>query len=706
VRRWRREAGEVYAGDLECAVAGGGWMWPVRLTMVGLVCVCMVGFGGVAAAAAACSNAVSRVGRSAGLPDCRAYELVTPADLGRMQDMTFTEDDHAVPSSDGEQLALEAGGTPLEPGPDVEGSADVFSRTAEGWVMTSATAPGASADHLRMELFSPDLSQVALVSYTALNEVEESESALEVGPVGGPYTPVAKIPDGDVREFLGANAGAAGAPAFSDVLFSSNDHELLPPGPERTVAEGTVTGTSDLYDWSDGRLRLVNVTSGGSLASPCGAQLGEGLNSEAPGAVGAVSADGSKVFFTSPEPGSACQEPSRLYMRVDGIRTVEVSAPQGVSIEPSERRRVIYNGATPDDSEVFFNTSTPLTAAAKASPGHDLYEYNTVTDALTLIASDVPTENSGEDRKVVVSEDGSTVYYERENGAGGVEIYRYEVATGRTSEVARAHIPLGEDERSYTTPNGEYLLFASVGPAGGDGVEGEPRGAGGHNEWYRYDNATESVMCVSCGVGAAPANGEMVEPGLKIAQPLEPQDEVPDRPVPMSEDGQEVFFQSSARLVPQDKNDAFDVYEWEADGAGGCEVSVGCTYLLSSGEDVGPSLFLGASKNGEDVFFSSASQLAPEATPEFTNIYDARVDGGFPLPVGETVCSSCRGAGSVPPLSSVPASGSFEGAGNPFSIPGRSASKSKAKAKAQRRKSKKRRPRRKAAGRVRKRMKR
>ncbi len=150
----------------------------------------------------------------------------------------------------------------------------------------------------------------------------------------------------------------------------------------------------------------------------------------------------------------------------------------------------------------------------------------------------------------------------------------------------------------------------------------------------------------------------------------------------MSEDGQRVFFQTTARLVPQDTNSptiaedstggfpGMDVYEWEADGieeAPGvfCRVAVGCTHLISTGEDVGQATFLGASENGENVFFATAAQLVPQATPEFTNIYDARVDGGFPPPAGQPECLSCQGVGS--PAAAVQHGGerTFAGAGNP-----------------------------------------
>ncbi len=108
--------------------------------------------------------------------------------------------------------------------------------------------------------------------------------------------------------------------------------------------------------------------------------------------------------------------------------------------------------------------------------------------------------------------------------------------------------------------------------AGPHGPEPEPRGAG-HNELYRYDAATGNVMCVSCGEGVAPAEGEMIESNGA----LETQDQTPPF-IQVSEDGQRVFFQTTARLVPQDtnstahngssaqENPGMDVYEWEETG--------------------------------------------------------------------------------------------------------------------------------------------
>ena len=83
----------------------------------------------------------------------------------------------------------------------------------------------------------------------------------------------------------------------------------------------------------------------------------------------------------------------------------------------------------------------------------------------------------------------------------------------------------------------------------------------------------------------------------------------------MSEDGSQVFFDSTGSLAPQVVSDGvLNVYEWEAGGAGTCTESVGCTYLVSEGNSAVDSVLIGASSDGSNVFFVTHSQLVPQDT--------------------------------------------------------------------------------------------
>ena len=153
----------------------------------------------------------------------------------------------------------------------------------------------------------------------------------------------------------------------------------------------------------------------------------------------------------------------------------------------------------------------------------------------------------------------------------------------------------------------------------------------------------------------------------------------------LSDDGSRVFFDTAQPLVPQDTNRLTDVYEWERDGAGGCGQSSGCIYLLSGGSSTDDSFFLDASASGDDVFFMSRAQLVPEDREENFQVYDARaphVPGeavGFP-PVAGATCggADCQGPAPVAPGFGTPASVTFGGSGN-LPAPGPAAVKPKPK---------------------------
>ncbi len=287
-----------------------------------------------------CKNEVRRVEQgSTYLPDCRAYELVTPAEKGATQALVFggPVETQAIPAEDGEKIALSTkvylGGNPSS-----EGTHAVFSRGASGWEMTSLQPPtGAGEVDFVQDVFTPDLTQVGVEAFNEPGPGDHSPiDAFEVGPPGGPYSEVARTPyeggesSTDVEALVGASAD------FSHVVLSSPDKGLLPP-----TAGTADPGKPNLYDWVDGQLDIVDVTNRGKLVSECGATLGNGETVVGPDDQGAVWGEGasSKIFFTSPYTvdfnntgGPGCtlehENPHRLYMRVNDSETVEISAPQ------------------------------------------------------------------------------------------------------------------------------------------------------------------------------------------------------------------------------------------------------------------------------------------------------------------------------------------------------------------------------------------
>ncbi len=94
--------------------------------------------------------------------------------------------------------------------------------------------------------------------------------------------------------------------------------------------------------------------------------------------------------------------------------------------------------------------------------------------------------------------------------------------------------------------------------------------------------------------------------------------------------------------------------------------SNGCLSLISSGESPQGSELLDSSITGEDVFFKTTSKLVPQ-DPGLLDIYDARVGGGFPppqQPPPECEGEACQSPASAPE-DQTPSSSNFLGPGNP-----------------------------------------
>ena len=568
-----------------------------------------------------------------------------------------------------------------------------------------------------------------------------------VGPADGPYAPLYTTTGLAIFNPEDRVHMVGGSEDLSRVVLEGEDHSLAPG------AEAQDAGSEALYEVAAGaecgsatsKCTLVNVSPEGK-PMPCGATLGQG-NLEAGGAHGAVSSDGSRIFFTAPEPapegegavveGLGCwhsspENPPELYMREDGEKTVEISVPheEGVKVGTPENplRPAVFVGASSDGSKVFFMTRTRLTRGA-VGEAPELYEYNTEPlngkKALTLISGGQSETVEGKvDSVTAVSSDGSTVYFSafgklaesaQEYNPPGTEafspvnLYRYDTITGVTTLITTLnnhdyplyffygdswYTPEFEEFRGgggsgtenegvfdaaewYTTKDGQFLVFGTALPLTGfdnthaPGSEcpknyGAGVGTEGCVELYRYDAATNQIVCVSC-AGGAPVDGAYF-----ARTSFESPASGPPRPI--SENGEDVFFDSANALVPQAVPGRVHVYEWHE----------GVISLLSSPSDPGDALFLGSSADGSNVFFVTHAQLSAQDTDQSADIYDARVGGGFAgLTPSQCTGTGCQGVPAAAPIFATPASATFEGVGN-FSAPeapAKPASKPKAKPK-------------------------
>jgi hypothetical protein len=118
------------------------------------------------------------------------------------------------------------------------------------------------------------------------------------------------------------------------------------------------------------------------------------------------------------------------------------------------------------------------------------------------------------------------------------------------------------------------------------------------------------------------------------------------------------FFESASRLVPEDLNDRYDVYQWR-DG----ELS-----LLSTGAPgADDALYRGNDRTGTNVYISTRDRWTWQDHDAVLDIYAARVGGGIPQTVSPVACDilgdGCPGSGAQP-LGTPPGGSNVPGGAN------------------------------------------
>jgi hypothetical protein len=667
---------------------------------------------------------VSAAGPTAStLPDGRVYELVSPP--GSSSGNVYVPDSgHGLESSheiySGDPVRAAADGDAVayvaEPPPGTGGSGSsgdgggndfIATRGASGWNATSIMPPVQNGEIYKG--FSSDLSLSFLTNFEPPLLAPDAPPSCDVlysrstsdGVYHPAFTSTSTPGDCGAPQFAGVSADDASA------IFEST--AALIPGASAGSSQERQE-TFNLYDSVGGRLYLVNVLPGGrpEVGGAFGGVSrtgGDGEEAAEPGIREyhhygqAISADGSRIVWTDLNTVVSAENPTgetRLFVRQNpaspSASTVQADAAVGGGGQ--------YQGASSDGSKIFFTKAGGL----------DEYDLNTGTTS-DLVPGGSVLGLSG------ISEDGTYVYFvatealasngnaNRETASQG-QPNLYVDNDGETRFIATLSLeddtmlensgdwrPSVRTRTAQVSRDGRHLVFISrrsltgynndggcLAPEGGSGAVGCP-------EIFVYDVRAQQLSCASCNPsgeppvaarGKGPHEAELVGgaflPSVRgsAASAVYP-------PRWISEDGSRVFFDTAEPLVPQDTNGVQDVYEWERGGAGNCTQGQGCVYLISSNLGSEEAYFIDASASGDDVFFTSRAQLVPQDNGGEVEIYDARVNGGFPLASTACTGTGCQGVPPAPPVFATPASVTFAGAGN-FASPAKPASKSKPKA--------------------------
>lgn len=599
-------------------------------------------------------------------PPQRGIELVNQPNKGNQAlSVESIGGDLSLVRTDGERLVWRLlGGAP---GGNTGTSVGFLAtRTSQGWTSQAIAPPaeqqvGGGGYAYKLSLVTPDFRHFLV-------------RALQTGAQQNEPATFVRIDDEYHQEVLEAFSEAELGQLYENadmttdgkhvVLFKPETGQLKEIGPQEEVVSIMPDGEP-----AECALDPTSFFGPSSSASPTGIQWQSTYHRMAV-------TDASRVYFAAnPNGGSCSSGPAHyeaLYYRDrEAGQTIEIDA--GSDREPPALIRT-----TPDGRAVYFLSVTSHSPDDENATG-DMYRWDADSAEYTCLTCVVPDASLSAYSPVRISEDFSHLYFGSPKqlipgyGDGGSQsIYSLDLSTGDLRYVA------SEDGRALGSAqlsrDGNVLLFKAEfaeHSLTADREAGEcfsflvDTEKGFCDEVFRYEADDESLECLSCLPGGVTTHsvGEM------------------NAAAALSADGRTVAFVSKERISPADINSAPDVYEWR-DGAVRL-ISDGETDYVGSSFNSAPRIY-GIDSSGNNIFFTIVQPgLTGYEQDKASNLYDARVGGGFPRPQEPAHCSeeSCQGPLQAPPEQAAIGSSGLAGSGNPSAARKGGCAAKKAKAK-------------------------
>lgn len=608
----------------------------------------------VAACVVLCGFVSAGSAGAAKLPDGRVYERVSSmAAYGSEVYQPQVEDglqgdSQGTPtrfpfqsSADGDRVAYVGG--PTTGGSELAGAGRgneyLGSRLAGGgWTQTNISPAGVVLD--LFQEFSSDLSVGFLDSAEPLSSLAPGFGETPSGYRGnydipyetstsqvGEYTPLltTKPPYRSMESFETApypafysfeySRSVAIAGASSDLhhlLFLAND-ALTGASEGRPAAEGGAGGSfetkSNLYEWVDGQLRLVNVLPDGT--THVNATFGSGLTGGGGGATNykashVISSDGSRIFWTDLATG-------HIYVRENGTTTVEVSAAGKYQTAASDGSVVFYANGDLYEYELEGAHTTDLTPGVPvekvvgASEDGKYVYYLTTGGELKLWHSGVTTTIASTPvANAEVTPDGHSVVYEDHFESASSQVHVYDAENG---QLYCASCHGGGTQGFLVTTNAGYFSLPRWMSSDGGRVffdSGEalvPQDTNGKLDVYEWER---------------PGMGECGEAGGCVYLLSEATSTQGSYFAEASESGGDVFIVTRAKLVEADEDELFDLYDVRVNG----EVPVvapACTGTGCQGIPGAPPIFATPSSvtfEGVGNFAAPAKEVKAKPKPK------------------------------------------------------------------------------------------
>jgi hypothetical protein len=675
-----------------------------------------------------CPNQAFRTGLSALLPDCRAYEMVSPINKngGDIESLGNDLSFHTAlsrSSTDGNRMTYSSYVSFGAPSSAAYTNQYLATRSpTAGWESASVTAP-----------IGPALQKfIYLEGQTRIFSSDLCSSWLVTAP-GSPIAPGA--PEGFLSLYRRSNCGpvsyeslVTGQPPATREDFTPEVQGVTADGSEAVfrvraaLTSQVPNGVVQAYVAERGHLQPVCVLPDGSAwGDACSAGSAPSaqtwpLQNRYGSVTNALSSDGSRLYWTAshehfqvsiPE-GALKNGAGQVYLRENPSAGQSAFGSNGECTEPDMACTVPVSGSVTTDAAHFIGAtpdgSGALFVVTEGPKDGTLYRYEDGAGARQIATKVVGVAG--------FSENLSRVYFISEGKVAGQGVTgkpnlaldedgeKTFIATlsANDAEAQGRNVSDANAAPAYhasqASPDGSALAFISDLPLTGydntDATSSLPCGTkeGSHegvcdSEVYLFRVGDEAPRCISCSPSGSQPRGRSIPSVGSEAFSLPTAASLPVAafqlavPRALDSDGTRLFFDSYDSLVPRDQNGKEDVYEWMAArseqqcGEAGAELYVpaaeGCLSLISSGENSLDSEFLDSSPSGQDIFFTTAQSLLAQ-DPGQIDIYDARSGGGFPpSPATPSHCEeeACQPS-SGSPASATPSS-SVRGPGNPKS---------------------------------------
>jgi hypothetical protein len=670
---------------------------------------------------------VRQVTGAAYLPDCRAYELVSPGNAGGVA---------LLPGNTLVDTNILKSGFPHvripDPNPGTASSPARFNfigafgavngtnppnslidfytstRTLEGWETRFWGQRGNEAGFAGGYQCSLDggvCIDYRLPDLFGIDETDVGSQAPYVWTAEGKF--LGRWPTNfnvvkEAEDYIGADRPS---PDFSHYVFSSRNIPFTEDGLSK--APGTVYDN----DIAEAKLDVASRLAGGEdIPQDSGTNV-ESIQ------VPALSNDGSHILMSVVGPSFG----NHFYMRVDGSVTYDLL----------NGKLANFMGMSDDGSHVYFSSREQLTTDDTDFFAFDIFEWSEETQELTRLSqgngqgngegcaaesvfrcSAMPvTPERGEIDDVIASEGDDVYFFSPEqldpDNPGVFNEKNLYVARGGEVQYVATLSPGTTINRLQISPDGRFAAFLTA-------AQLTSYDNKGWRQMYTYDAQTGLVTCASCNPSGEPP---FVRTPL-TPNPFGSSPEAYEKPSAnviasqsgrfMSDDGR-VAFTTSDALVEADTNGITDVYEFVSgrprlitSGTGQKDTWAG--NLLFPAEYTG---LEAVSHDGIDIYFSTFDTLAPEdENGNFVKFYDARTGGGFaePSPVLPCVAADeCHGdENPAPPATAIGTGAALGNGGNvqPETKQKRKAAKKKA---AKKKRAKKKRAKKKRAKRSKKR---